>query len=210
MTQLLNIGGFEPLSTIDYPDHLSCVIFTQGCPWRCRYCHNHALIPANKHTEFNWQQIVNFIQTRVGLLEAVVFSGGEPCLQKNLPKAIHHIKSLGFKVGLHTGGAYPKLFKQCLPYLDWVGFDVKHLPANYELVTQTPKSGQKAWQSLEMLLASNVNYQLRTTRHPELMNDEQTARLQRLIKNKYSSKLIIQSCNINNCLDDKLCSSQTT
>jgi len=201
----LNVGGFEPLTTIDYPDNLSCVVFTQGCPWRCRYCHNHDLIPTSKQTQFDWEQIVEFIKTRVGLLDAVVFSGGEPCLQKGLLGAIKRVKALGFKVGLHTGGAYPNRLKQCLDYVDWVGFDVKHLPLNYEEVTQVPKSADKAWMSLNILLASKVDYQLRITKHPELISDDQLDRLKKLMKNKYDSDLIVQMCNADNCLDDKLC-----
>ena len=205
MTEALNIGGFEPLTTIDYPDNLSCVVFTQGCPWRCRYCHNHDLIPANKQTEFSWNQIFEFIKTRVGLLDAVVFSGGEPCLQKNLLNAIKQTKALGFKIGLHTGGAYPARLKQCLDYVDWVGFDIKHLPLHYESVTQTPKSAEKAWQSLDILLASGVDYQLRITKHPELINDDQLNRLKKLIKHKYNSDLTVQTCTASHCLDAKLC-----
>ncbi|MBT3195087.1 MAG: anaerobic ribonucleoside-triphosphate reductase activating protein [Candidatus Ruthia sp.] len=205
MTEALNIGGFEPLTTIDYPDNLSCVVFTQGCPWRCRYCHNHDLIPANKQTEFSWNQIFEFIKTRVGLLDAVVFSGGEPCLQKNLLNAIKQTKALGFKIGLHTGGAYPARLKQCLDYVDWVGFDIKHLPLHYESVTQTPKSAEKAWQSLDILLASGVDYQLRITKHPELINDDQLNRLKKLIKHKYNSDLTVQTCTTSHCLDAKLC-----
>jgi pyruvate formate lyase activating enzyme len=205
LTEALNIGGFEPLTTIDYPDNLSCVVFTQGCPWRCRYCHNHDLIPANKQTEFSWNQIFEFIKTRVGLLDAVVFSGGEPCLQKNLLNAIKQTKALGFKIGLHTGGAYPARLKQCLDYVDWVGFDIKHLPLHYESVTQTPKSAEKAWQSLDILLASGVDYQLRITKHPELINDDQLNRLKKLIKHKYNSDLTVQTCTTSHCLDAKLC-----
>ncbi len=204
MTNTINIGGFEPLTTIDYPGNLSCVVFTQGCPWRCRYCHNHDLIPADKQTEFNWNDILQFIKTRVGLLDAVVFSGGEPCLQKNLLSAIKQTKALGFKIGLHTSGAYPKTLKQCLNYVDWVGFDIKHLPLNYEEVTQTPKSADKAWASLGILLASKVDYQLRITKHPELISNEQLSRLKRLVKNQYDSNLTVQTCSIDNCLDDKL------
>jgi len=198
------VGGFEPLTTIDYPDHLSCVVFTQGCPWRCRYCHNHDLIPAKKNTEFDWFQILEFIKSRQGLLDGVVFSGGEPCLQKNIVDAILEVKSLGFKVGLHTGGAYPQRLKECLSLVDWVGFDIKHLPLHYDLVTQTPKSAEKTWQSLELLLASGVDYQLRTTRHPLLMSDEQLIQLKRLVKRNYSSDLIVQTCSTSQCLDEQL------
>ena len=204
MTIPINIGGFEPLTTIDYPGNLSCVVFTQGCPWRCRYCHNHDLIPANKETEFDWDSVFNFIKSRQGLLDAVVFSGGEPCLQKHLLEVIKQVKQLGFKVGLHTGGAYPEKFAQCLHWVDWVGFDVKHLPLYYEQVTQTPKSADKAWLSLDYLLKSGVDHQLRITKHPTLMTDNQLDRLKRLLKQQYDSDLSVQSCNTQHCLDKNL------
>ncbi len=200
----INVGGFEPLTTIDYPGNLACVIFTQGCPWRCRYCHNHDLIPADKKTEFSWDEILSFIKSRQGLLDAVVFSGGEPCLQAQLVEAIKQVKRLGFKVGLHTGGAYPQKLRQCLDYVDWVGFDIKHLPLHYEEVTQTPKSAEKAWQSLDFLLSSGVDYQLRITKHPMLINDKQLKGLKALMKNTYHSDLVVQDCTINRCLDEAL------
>ena len=200
----INIGGFQPLTTIDYPNNLSCVVFTQGCPWRCRYCHNHELIPSNKETEFDWGHIFDFLKTRVGLLDAVVFSGGEPCLQKNLLSAILQVKSLGFKIGLHTAGCYPDRLQACIKHLDWVGFDIKQLPLNYEQVTQTPKSADKAWLSLNILLESKVDYQLRITQHPDLINDKQLSQLKRLIKTQYGAKLMVQKCNTQNCLDREL------
>lgn len=197
----ISVGGFEPLTTIDYPDHLACVVFTQGCGWRCRYCHNHDLIPVETGAQFKWRDILEFIKLRQGLLDAVVFSGGEPCLQSDLYDAILQVKALGFKVGLHTGGAYPKRFEQCLDQVDWVGFDIKHLPLEYEKITQTPKSGDKAWASLEILLASGVDYQLRVTRHPGLISDQQLLQLKKLITESCQSDLVVQTCDLNDCLD---------
>ena len=204
MSEILRVGGFEPLTTIDYPDHLSCVVFTQGCPWRCGYCHNHELIDAKRPSAFDWQQIYGFLQSRVGLLDAVVFSGGEPLLQTRLPEAIQQVKALGYKVGLHTGGAYVQRFQACLDHVDWVGFDVKHLPEHYLEITQTPGSGNKAWQSLELLLDSGVAHQLRLTRHPNLMSDQQLNRLKKILRHNYASDLLVQKCNTNNCLDKRL------
>ena len=200
----VSVGGFEPLTSIDYPDHLSCVVFTQGCPWRCGYCHNSDLISARKKTLFDWSDILKFIKSRQGLLDAVVFSGGEPCLQNGLLKAMKQVKELGFKVGLHTGGAYPARLAACLELADWIGFDVKHLPVNYEKVTKTPGSGEKAWESLELLLHSKVPHQLRITRHPELMNIEQLERLKRLLHQTYQEELVVQTCNTRHCLDENL------
>jgi len=100
----LVVGGFVPLTTIDFPDHLSAVIFCQGCPFDCPYCHNPDLIVKRVKSKYNWSTIISFLIKRRGLLEAVVFSGGEPTLQKELINAIHIVKKLGFKIGLHTAG----------------------------------------------------------------------------------------------------------
>ncbi len=204
MSEVLRVGGFEPLTTIDYPGELACVVFTQGCPWRCRYCHNHELIAPTQPTQFDWAQILDFLQRRKGLLDAVVFSGGEPLLQTHLLEAIDQVKALGYKVGLHTGGAYPKRFQRCLALVDWVGFDVKHLPEHYLEVTQTPGSAAKAWRSLELLLDSGVAHQLRLTRHPALMSEAQLTQLQNIIRHNYHSELVVQTCNTDNCLDSQL------
>ena len=85
MSRALRVGGMVPLTTLDYPGLLACVLFCQGCAWRCRYCHNPDLIPARGEQEIPWPQVLEFLRRRQGLLQAVVFSGGEPTLQEGLP-----------------------------------------------------------------------------------------------------------------------------
>ncbi|HBZ93395.1 MAG TPA: anaerobic ribonucleoside-triphosphate reductase activating protein, partial [Pseudomonas sp.] len=86
--QALRIGGLQPMTTLDYPDHLACVLFCQGCAWRCRYCHNPELIRCGAtNTDWSWAKVLDFLQQRQGLLQAVVFSGGEATLQLALPSA---------------------------------------------------------------------------------------------------------------------------
>lgn len=166
----LRIGGFVPLSTVDFPDMLAAVAFCQGCPWRCRYCHNPHLIPAEGEGALSWPGVREFLQQRRGLLDAVVFSGGEPGFQKALLPALREVKALGFKAALHTGGAYPELLAELLPELDWVGFDVKALANDYPTITGVPRSGVKNWQSLIRLLDSGVAFECRTTVHKALMS----------------------------------------
>ena len=103
----LSVGGLTPLTTIDYPDNLSAVVFCQGCPLRCRYCHNAELLPRRGATHIAWRDILYFLRQRQGLLDAVVFSGGEPTQQRGLADAIDEVRALGFKIGLHTAGIYP-------------------------------------------------------------------------------------------------------
>jgi len=159
----LRVGGLVPFTTIDYPGHLAAVIFCQGCPWRCGYCHNAHLLPRSSDSEIAWDTVVDFLARRRGLLDAVVFSGGEPTLQAALPAAIGAVKDMGYKVGLHTAGAYPRRFARVLPLLDWVGFDVKAPFDDYETITRAAHSANRAYASLELLLESGVAHVIRTT-----------------------------------------------
>lgn len=159
----LRVGGLTPLTATDYPGHLAAVVFCQGCPWRCAYCHNPHLIPPRASAQIEWPAVMQFLARRVGLLDAVVFSGGEPALQSGLAQALSEVKTMGFKCGLHTAGAYPQHLASLLPLLDWVGFDIKASFTDYAQITQVHGSGNSAEASLQALLASGVSYECRTT-----------------------------------------------
>lgn len=173
----LRIGGYTPLTTIDYPGELAAVIFCQGCPWRCAYCQNEHLLHANAEPSHHWEDIRVHLQARRGLLDAVVLSGGEPTAQAATLNAAAELKAMGFKIGLHTGGAYPDRLRQLLPLCDWVGFDIKALPEHYDLLTTTPRSGARAWQSLEHMLTLDIAYEVRTTVHWNLLSRAQLQQL---------------------------------
>jgi anaerobic ribonucleoside-triphosphate reductase activating protein len=162
----LQIGGLTPLTSTDYPGCLSTVVFCQGCPWRCGYCHNSHLITRQADSQTEWSSVLNFLSRRKGLLDAVVFSGGEPTLQSGLSQAMTEVREQGFKIGLHTSGAYPSRLGKLLPMISWVGMDIKTTFSDYDKVTGTPLSGNKAKESAKMLLASGVSYEFRTTVHP--------------------------------------------
>ncbi|MBU6484077.1 MAG: anaerobic ribonucleoside-triphosphate reductase activating protein [Betaproteobacteria bacterium] len=162
----LRVGGLTPLSTTDWPGELCAVVFCQGCPWRCGYCHNPGLLPARGRRRIHWDDVCAFLSRRRGLLDGVVFSGGEPLAQGGLADAIADVRRIGFRVGLHTGGAYPRRLAQVLPQVDWVGFDVKALFDDYALVTGVSGSGDAALESARALIASGVDCEFRTTVHP--------------------------------------------
>lgn len=159
----LRIGGFEPFSTVDFPDRLAAVIFCQGCPLRCFYCHNPGLLPATAPALLDWSSIEAALAARRGFLDAVVFSGGEPLAQRALPSAMKRVRELGFAIGLHTSGVYPARLAAALPLVDWVGFDVKSAVEGYEDIVGVKGAGQRAFQSLQLLIASGVDYEVRTT-----------------------------------------------
>src|SRR5512139_922493 len=204
---MLRVGGLTPLSTTDWPGMLAAVVFCQGCPWRCRYCHNPGLIPARGDNAIPWGDVLALLRRRRGLLDGVVFSGGEPTLQAGLPDAMCDVRALGFKVGLHTGGMYPDKLEAVLPLADWVGFDVKAPFADYARVTGVAGSGGRARAGLEGILASGAAHEVRTTVHPALLDDAAVAGLARDLAARGVKRYVIQAFRSQGCADEALCRS---
>lgn len=167
----LAVGGFAAFSTCDWPGELVATVFCQGCPWDCGYCHNLHLQAAGGGT-FAWTDLLARLHARVGLLDAVVFSGGEPTLQAALPAAMRSVRALGLRVGLHTAGPYPDRLAAVLGLVDWIGFDAKAPFAHYATITGAPGSGAYARESLRRVLAAGVACEVRTTVHPTLLDAE--------------------------------------
>ena len=175
----LKLAGLTPFTTIDFPGRLSAVAFVQGCPWRCVYCQNswmqqRSFDPGLEHS--SWEELESLLKRRHGLLDGVVFSGGEPCLDPALPAAVRAVKEMGYEVGLHTGGSYPARLAEVLPDLSWVGLDVKAVPADgahWAMVTGVESAQDKWTESLGLLLASGVPFECRTTAHPDYFSEAQ-------------------------------------
>lgn len=167
----IRLGGFTPLSTTDWPDHLAAVVFVQGCPWRCHYCHNPELQARAVNGGPRWAGVRQTLARRAGLLDGVVFSGGEPTLDPAIEAAAAEVQALGLRVGLHTAGIYPDRLEALLPSLSWVGFDLKTDFGIYDELTTARRSGDAARAALGHLLASGVDHEIRTTYHPSLISD---------------------------------------
>lgn len=202
----LHLGGLERLSLVDWPGMLTAVIFCQGCGWRCRYCHNPHLIPFGPAGgPLSWDEISAWLKRRRGLLDGVVFSGGEPTLQPGLAAAIADVRELGFKVGLHTGGPIPETFAALLPQLDWVGFDFKAPFDRYAQVTGHDH-GSRARASLTSLLGSQVAFEIRTTWHPHLLAVTDLAAMARALVEMGCADWTLQVFRSEGCADAALAS----
>lgn len=204
----LRIGGLTRLSTTDYPGRLAAVVFCQGCPWRCGYCHNPHLLPA-RGARIRWDEVVAFLGRRTGLLDAVVFSGGEPLAQAALAAAMRSVRRRGFRVGLHTGGGYPRRLASVLPLVDWIGFDVKTSFADYARITRVDGSGDAALESARMLLASGVDCEFRTTVHPGQHAPAALARLAERLAGMGVRRYVLQEFRRDGCADAALCADDT-
>ena len=174
------VGGLTPLSTTDWPGELAAVVFCQGCAWNCPYCHNAALrpfTPGGGTGERPWPEVLAWLETRQGLLEAVVFSGGEPLLQPGLADAMRQVRALGFEVGLHTSGMDAGALARVLPLTDWIGLDLKAPRAAYGRITGVAGSAAAAWESLDLVRKSGAAFELRTTWHPALLSEAELVAL---------------------------------
>lgn len=205
MVNELLVGGITPLTSTDFPGCLAAVLFCQGCPWQCGYCHNPHLIPPRAEQHQPWRDVVAFLERRQGLLDAVVFSGGEPTLQSALPDAIREVRALGFRIGLHTASPYPERLPDLLPLLDWVGFDVKAPFDQYEAITGVPGSGAKARAGLALLLESGVAYEVRTTVHARLHRGEDLLRLADELQAMGVKNQVVQEFRTQGCSNAELC-----
>lgn len=212
-SNIISIGGLTPLTTIDYPGQLAAVVFMQGCPWRCRYCHNGDLIPRvteeKTDADITWSQVVSWLKTRRGLLDAIVFSGGEPTLQSGLYEAMSQVRDMGFLVGLHTAGIYPDRFQKLMELIDWVGFDIKAARSDYPRITGVSNSADRAWESAERLLASGIKHEFRTTLHNDLLNKQQLQALVDELISIGASHYVVQPCVTERCLDETIRVSKT-
>jgi pyruvate formate lyase activating enzyme len=194
------VGGVTPFTTIDYPRQLAAVLFLQGCPWRCHYCHNAKLLDRKESIPVPWVSILDFLKQRGGLIDAVVFSGGEPTLQSGLTDAVRQVRRMGFRVGLHTAGCYPDRLQKLLPWIDWVGLDIKASKTHYAEVTGVRSSGENAWRSARIVVESGVDYEIRTTVHPRLMDRDRMTDLVHELADIQVENYAVQECVQNNCL----------
>ncbi len=165
-------GGMQRCSTIDFPGHLSCVLFTRGCDMDCFYCHNRALLTSGGPA-LSAQEVEAFLHKRQGLLEGVVVSGGEPTLQADLPAFLCDLKKLGYRTKLDTNGQRPETVRKLQEdgLLDYVAVDYKAPCDEYGWVCGRTDGFAKAKQTILQLYESGAAFETRTTLYPGLQEE---------------------------------------
>ncbi len=158
------LRGLQKTGLLDYPGLLSCTVFTGGCNFRCPFCHNASLVTGGGDI-LPEEEFFAFLDKRKGLLDGVCVTGGEPCLQKDLPDFLRRIKEKGYRVKLDTNGSYPAMLSLLLTegLVDYVAMDVKNSPDKYPLTAGKEGVWENVLQSLALLKESGCAYELRTT-----------------------------------------------
>lgn len=167
----LPITSITPFTFQDYPEHTACILWFSGCNMACSYCHNPELVKGEL-AKLPPQQVVEFLESRKGLLEGVVLSGGECMMSAQLPDFARYLKSLGFKVKVDTNGTNPDMLEKMLgeELIDYVALDYKAPTDLFQSITGF--DGYALFErSLKLLIASGIPLEIRTTVHADLLDE---------------------------------------
>lgn len=188
----MDFVGIDKFSLLDYDENVSVVIFAPTCNYRCPFCHNgDSVLGSNFSIPF--EDILSFLKSRVGLIDAVVVSGGEPTLMNDLEEKIEKIKELGFKIKLDTNGTNPDVLNKLLRknLINYVAMDIKNSEDKYaETVGVTNPLMDKIKQSISIIMNSGIDYEFRTTLVAEYHTKESIEEMGQLIKG--AKKLFLQ------------------
>ncbi|MFH1232627.1 MAG: anaerobic ribonucleoside-triphosphate reductase activating protein [Patescibacteria group bacterium] len=196
------IGGLQKISLLDYPGYLAAIIFTQGCNFRCQFCYNPQLVlpisgdnfkytglninndqSQEDHLEYKEDDLFVFLKSRVDKLDAVVITGGEPTIHKDLVDFIIKIKDLGFLVKLDTNGSNPEVIKELInkKLVDYFAMDIKASKEKYQQVAGAQVDWEKIKESVKIIMTSNLPYEFRTTVVPEFFDQSDIQSIGELI-----------------------------
>ena len=161
------ISGMQKLTLLDYPSKTSCLLFTQGCNFRCPFCHNSGLLAHDVESEkITEDEVFKYLQKRQGILDGVCISGGEPLLQPDIEKFVQKVKDMGFLIKLDTNGTCPKILKKLIDdkLIDYVAMDIKDDFISYEKAAGIQKVNiENIKESIKIIEGSNIDYEFRTT-----------------------------------------------
>jgi pyruvate formate lyase activating enzyme len=162
----MKIGGLQKVSLIDYPGAISAIIFSQSCNFRCPYCHNPELVNQKLFMPcLDEKEILDFLKNRVGKIDAVSITGGEPTIQNDLLPFIKQIKKVGYAVKLDTNASRPQVIQELLKenLLDYIALDIKAPLSKYENIVKTKIDSDMIAESIKLVLKAKIPHEFRTT-----------------------------------------------
>ena len=160
------IGGIQKLSLVDYPGHVAAALFLSGCNMRCGYCHNPELVlPERLAPSIPVEEAMIFLKSRIGRLDGVVISGGEPTVNEDLPVLCRMIKQLGFDVKLDTNGTHPDMVRSMVEEgtIDFIAMDVKGPLEKYVEIAARPIDLAAIKDNVRLMIDSGIGHEFRTT-----------------------------------------------
>ena len=196
------IGGFQKFSISDFPGRISAIVYTRGCNFRCPYCHNPELVdPALYGAPIPPSSVFDFLRERVGRLQGVVVTGGEPSLHTDLPELLSAIKRLGFDTKLDTNGSNPEMLERVfdLHLVDYVALDLKAPLNGYRRVAGAEVNPADIERSIRLVIESGLSHELRTTYEESILSLDDLRGIARLARG--ADLLVLQKFRPTKTLD---------
>lgn len=172
----MDIGGLQKLTLLDFPGHVAAIVFTNGCNFRCPYCHNSPLV-IKPCEHISSTEVLSFLEKRAGILDGVSISGGEPLMQPGLTDFIKRVRSFGLAVKIDTNGSFPDRLEDLINggLADYVAMDIKNSVEKYPAtVGNMPVDMENIRRSVKIITESGVDYEFRTTVARELHTPNDT------------------------------------
>lgn len=186
----MDFVGIDKMSLVDFDEYLSITLFTEGCNFRCPFCHNGSLVLNQHNPIIPWSEIQSLLKDRIGKIDAVVITGGEPLIHPDIVDKIKEIKEMGYMVKLDTNGTNPKLMIKLIEdkLIDYVAIDIKNSIGKYSLTAGVEKLNLNSIQeSIQYLISRKFPHEFRTTVIKEFHTLEDIKGIANMIKgcNKY-------------------------
>ncbi|HDP36094.1 MAG TPA: anaerobic ribonucleoside-triphosphate reductase activating protein [Candidatus Hydrogenedentes bacterium] len=202
----MRFGGFQPFTLSDYPGHVAAIVFTQGCNFKCPFCHNGDLLsfaPSEKAL-YPEEEILRVLKQRQGKLEGLVISGGEPTVQPDLPRFAATVKTLGYKIKLDTNGSNPDMLSRLIAdrLLDYIAMDIKAPLARYSRLSGVSVSTRDIEKSIALIAGAKLPHHFRTTAVTPLLSPADMQAVRELAPP--GSELVVQPFHPENALDPSL------
>ena len=205
----MNIRGMIKFSLVDYPGKICCVLFVGDCNMRCPFCHNpHLVLDPGSQPHIREAQALNFLKTRMGKLDGVVISGGEPTLRKNLPAFAEKLVEMGFEIKIDTNGSNPETLKalRSKGLLHALGVDYKAPASKYAELTghHNAKIAERVAETLRFAVAEKMQLDVRTTVHKSLLSPEDLLAMRKELDSFGVSDWALQQFNPVEVIDEGL------
>ena len=196
--------SINKLTLLDYPEKVACVLYTPSCNFACPYCHNWETLIKESLPPLPFEDILSFLKKRVGILDGVVISGGEPTLMDDLSEKIKTIKELGYLVKLDTNGSNPEMLSELIEkgLIDYVAMDIKHSPSKYfDVIVNRNINFDDIKESIEILMENKVDYEFRITLIDEYHDLDSIYEIGKLLEG--SKKLYLQQYKLSDGVREK-------
>jgi pyruvate formate lyase activating enzyme len=204
---MIEIGGIQKSTLIDYPGRISAIVFLVGCNFRCPFCYSSELVLPEKiknHPKTKIETFLNFLEERKDLLEGIVVCGGEPTIHKDLPDFLKKIKSFGYSLKLDTNGSNPEMLENLIKenLIDYVAMDVKAPKEKYDKAAGVKVDIKKIENSVDILKEGKIDFEFRTTVVPGILEKEDVFKIAQWISP--AKKYYLQNFKDEKILNEKM------